>query len=78
MRVLSITSPVTRLSANNRDKARRKVARIHAKIADQRLDGLHKLTTRLMRENQVICVESLAVKHRVRHPTLAKSISDVG
>jgi putative transposase len=64
--------------SKNRDKARLKVARIHAKIADQRSDGLHKLTTRLSRENQVICVESLAVKNMVRNPKLAKSISDVG
>src|SRR5262249_36173936 len=67
-----------KLGAKNRDKARRKVARIHAKIADQRSDGLQKLTTRLMRENQVICVESLAVKNMVCNPKLAKSISDVG
>jgi putative transposase len=62
----------------NRDKARLKVARIYAKIADQRSDGLHKLTTRLIRENQVICVESLAVKYMVRNHSLAKAISDVG
>jgi len=64
--------------SKNRDKARLKVARAHAKIADQRLDGLHKLTTRLIRENQVICVESLAVKHMVRNHALAKAISDAG
>jgi len=64
--------------SKNRDKARLKVARIHAKIADQRTDGLHKLTTRLIRENQVICVESLAIKNMVRNPSLAKSMSDVG
>ena len=54
------------------------MARIHAKIADQRLDGLHKLTTRVIHENQVICVESLAVKNMVRNHTLAKAISDAG
>jgi putative transposase len=62
----------------NRDRARLKVARIYAKIADQRSDGLHKLTTRLIRENQVICVESLAIKNMVRNHSLAKAISDVG
>ena len=62
----------------NREKARLKVARIHARIADQRRDGLHKLTTRLIRENQTVCVESLAVKNLIRNPKLAKSISDVG
>lgn len=64
--------------SKNREKARLKVAREHARIADQRLDGLHKLTTRLIRENQVICVESLAVKNMVRNHALAKAISDVG
>jgi putative transposase len=66
------------LGSKNRDKARLKVARIHAKIADQRLDGLHKLTTRLIRENQVICVESLAAKNLVRNHSLAKRIGDAG
>jgi len=64
--------------SKNRDKARRKVARIHAKIADERSDGLHKLTTRLIRENQVICVELLAVKNMVRNHSLAKAVHDVG
>lgn len=64
--------------SKNREKARLKVAREHARIADQRRDGLHKLTTRLIRENQTVCVESLAVKNLVRNHTLAKAISDVG
>jgi len=64
--------------SKNREKARRKVARIHAQIADQRNDGLHKLTTRLIRENQTICVESLAVKNLVRNHSLARAISDAG
>jgi putative transposase len=64
--------------SKNREKARRNVARIHAQIADQRLDGLHKLTTRIIRESQVVCVESLAVKNMVRNHSLAKAISDVG
>ena len=64
--------------SKNRAKARLKVARVHARIADQRLDGLHKLTTRLIRENQTVCVESLAVKNLVRNRPLAKAISDVG
>ena len=64
--------------SKNRNKARRRVARIHAQIADQRLDGLHKLTTRLIRENQTICVESLAVKNMVRNHSLARAISDAG
>jgi putative transposase len=62
--------------SKNREKARLKVARAHAKIADQRLDGLHKLSTRLIRENQTVCVESLAVRHLVRNRRLAQAISD--
>jgi putative transposase len=64
--------------SKNRDKARKKVARIHARIADRRRDFLHKLSTRMIRENQTICVESLAVKNMVKNPKLSKAISDVG
>lgn len=60
----------------NRAKARIKVARLHAKIADTRRDFLHKLSTRLINENQVIAVESLAVKNMQRNGCLAKSIGD--
>ena len=66
------------LGSKNRAKARQEVARIHARIADRRRDFLHKLSTRIIRENQTICVESLNVKAMVKHPTLAKAIHDVG
>ena len=62
----------------NREKARRKVARVHARINDRRRDYQHKLSTRIVNENQVICVESLAVKNMVKNHCLAKAISDVG
>ena len=61
---------------NNREKSRRKVARIHADVRRARLDFLHKLTTRLIAENQVICVETLKVAGMMRNRRLAKSISD--
>jgi putative transposase len=64
--------------SRNREKARRRVARIHARIRDKRRDYQHKLSTKLIRENQVICVESLAVKNMMQHPTLARAIADVG
>ena len=64
--------------SKNRDKARKKVARLHASIADKRRDYQHKLSTRLIRENQTVCVESLAVKNMLKNHTLAKAISDVG
>ena len=67
-----------KLGSKNRAKARHTVARIHARIADRRTDFLQKLSTRIIRENQTICVESLHVKAMVKHPTLAKAISDVG
>jgi putative transposase len=64
--------------SRNRDKARLKVAKIHAQIRDSRQDFLHKLTTRLVRENQTLVAESLAVKNMVKNPKLAKAISDAG
>ena len=64
--------------SRNREKARRKVARIHARIADRRRDFQHKLTTRLIRENQVVCVESLAIENLLKNHCLAKAIADVG
>ena len=67
-----------RKDSKNRAKAARKVARIHARIADRRRDFLHKLSTRLIRENQTICVETLAVKNLVKNHALAKAIHDVG
>ncbi|GHO50707.1 RNA-guided endonuclease TnpB family protein [Ktedonospora formicarum] len=67
-----------RKGSKNREKARLKVARLHARIADRRRDFLHKLSTRLIRENQTICVESLQVKNMVKNGTLSKAISDVG
>ncbi|MEV8633155.1 RNA-guided endonuclease TnpB family protein [Streptosporangium sp. NPDC051023] len=60
----------------NRAKARLKVARVHVRIADRRQDHLHKLTTRLVRENQVIAVEDLAVRNMVKNRGLARAISD--
>lgn len=57
-------------------RAKRKVARIHEKISETRKDQLHKLTTRLVRENQTIVVEDLSVRNMVRCHRLAGSISD--
>ncbi|MGW1026356.1 RNA-guided endonuclease InsQ/TnpB family protein [Streptomyces sp. NPDC002577] len=60
----------------NRAKARRKVARIHARITDRRRDALHKLTTRLVRENQTLVIEDLTVRNMVKNRSLARAISD--
>ncbi len=62
--------------SNNRHKARLKVARVHQEIADTRKDNLHKLTTRLVRENQTIAIENLAVKNMIKNRKLALAISD--
>ena len=62
--------------SNNREKARIQVARIHVAIADSRTDLLHKLTTRLVRENQTIAVEDLAVKNMMKNRKLAGAIAD--
>jgi putative transposase len=64
--------------SKNRNKARLKVARIHKKISDRRRDYQHQLSARVIRENQVVCVESLHVKNMVKNHCLAKAISDVG
>lgn len=60
----------------NRVKARRRVARIHARIADRRRDHLHKLTTRLVRENQTVVIEDLSIRNMVKNRSLARAISD--
>jgi putative transposase len=62
--------------SNNRHKARLKVAKVHTEISDARNDFLHKLTTQLVRENQVIAVEDLAVKNMVKNHKLSLAISD--
>jgi putative transposase len=64
--------------SKNREKARLTVAKIQARIKDSRKDFLHKLTTQLVRENQVIAVEDLAVRNMVKNRSLAHSISDAG
>ena len=54
-----------------------KVARCHEKVANQRKDFLHKLSTRLIRENQAVAIEDLSVASMMRHGRLSRSISDV-
>ena len=60
--------------SNNRYKSRLKVAKLHAKIADCRKDFLHKLTTQLVRENQAIYTETLAVKNMMSNHKLAQRV----
>ena len=63
--------------SNNRNKARLKVAKLHEKIANQRKDFLHKLSTKLIRENQSIAIEDLRVSSMMKNHKLAKAISEV-
>ena len=64
--------------SNNKNKSRLKVAKVHNKIANCREDFHHKLSRRIVNENQVICVENLAVANMVKNHKLAQSISQVG
>jgi putative transposase len=60
----------------NRARDRIKVARVHARIAGRRRDVLHKLSTRIIRENQTVIIEDLSVRTMVRNHSLARAISD--
>jgi putative transposase len=64
--------------SNNRIKARKQVALVHEKIRNNRQDFLHKLSTKLIHENQVICIEDLNVKGMMANHKLAKSIGNCG
>ena len=64
--------------SNNRNKARLLVEKAHEPIANARKDYLHKLSHRLVSENQVIAVEALHVKGMMKNHYLAKAIGDAG
>lgn len=64
--------------SKRREVARKKVALLHAKIADTRIDFLHKLSTKVIRENQTIALEDLNVSGMVTHRKLSRAISDLG
>ena len=63
--------------SSNRNKARIKVAKLYARIANQRRDFLQKLSTELIRNNDIICLEYLQVGNMVKNHRLAQAISDV-
>lgn len=64
--------------SNRRERARLRVAKIHAKITDTRSDFLHKLSTKLVRENQSVALEDLNVSGMVKNRKLSRVISDLG
>jgi putative transposase len=63
--------------SNNRKKSQVKLAKLHTKIANIRKDWTHKITSKLIDENQVVCLEDLNVKGMVQNHKLARSLSDV-
>lgn len=66
-----------KIGSSNWHKQKKQVARIHEKMVNQRNDFLHKLSTSLVNENQVICIENLRVKNMLKTGHLAKAISEV-
>lgn len=65
-----------KIEGKNRNKQKLKVSLIHKKIRDCRTDFLHQLTTRLIRENEIICLENLKVSNMLKNHKLSKSIAD--
>ena len=63
--------------SNNRNKLRIKIAKIYEKIKNQRLNYLHQITSKLVNENQIICIEDLNVKGMMYNHKLAKSIQEL-
>ena len=63
--------------SSNRNKARLKVARLQEHISNQRKDFLQKLSTKLIKENDIICIEDLQVKNMIKNHKLARAIADV-
>ena len=64
--------------SKRREVARKKVAKLHAKIKDTRTDFLHKLSTKVIKENQLIALEDLNVSGLVKNRKLSRAISDMG
>ena len=62
--------------SKNQEKARLKLAAAHEKLSNKRKDNLHKLTTKLIKENDIICIENLNVKGMTKNHKLAKAIQD--
>lgn len=66
------------LGSNRRESVRLKLARLHSQLADKRKDFLHKLSTRLIRENRIVVLEDLNVSGMVKNRKLARAISRCG
>jgi len=77
LRVLQRRASKKQKGSSNRKKANKRVALLHEKIKNQRQDFLHKISTKLIRENQTICLENLGVSNMMKNHCLAQAISDV-
>ncbi len=77
MKILQKRMSKKQKGSNNRNRSRHTVAKIHEKIRNQRMDFLHKTTSKLISENQAIAVESLNVSGMLKNHCLAQAISDV-
>lgn len=78
LKLLSKSNSRKQKGSKNKKKSQLKLAKLHIKIKNIRNDWIHKITTKLVRENQTICLEDLNVKGMMANHRLAKSISDIG
>ncbi len=78
LRRLSQAHSRKKCGSKNKNKSRLRLARLHARIKNIRLDWIHKITTKLVRENQTICLENLGVSGMRCNRTLARAVDDVG
>lgn len=77
LKVLQRRASKKQKGSSNRKKANKRVAVLHEKITNQRQDFLHKTSTKLIRENQTICLENLGASNMMKNHKLAQAISDV-
>lgn len=77
LKVLQRRASKKKKGSNNKKKANNRVALLHEKIKNQRQDFLHKVSSRLVSENQTICLENLGVSNMMKNHCLAQAISDV-
>ncbi|MBQ7262862.1 MAG: transposase [Synergistaceae bacterium] len=78
LRRLSRSLSRKRRGSRNRQKAKEELARLHARIANIRLDALHKLTSSLVERFRTVCIEDLNVRGMTRNRHLARAVSDMG
>ena len=68
----------TKKGSRRHEKARKRLAKAHKRVSNARTDNLHKISKRLIDENQAVCAESLKIKNMQQNPHLAKAIADAG